>query len=337
MRISEEKKAALLQYLLRKIEDGEKSLSKCVAEAFDLNQSTIHGYINELAVQNVIRRTSRGKYELTETVERFVLNRAEGDLNSDMYAYQKYLLPRISALPPNVQEMWGYAFTEMINNVMDHSEAEHAELTIRRNALDTAVTIADDGIGIFEKIRRHFQMNSLDDAVCELFKGRLTTDTAHHSGEGIFFSSKLMDSFMIVSGGKVFSRDKFDMAQLRELSDGRRGTTVQMKLSNTSQKHSYEVFDRYSDEDNRFTKTRIPLRMMFDSSPVSRSQAKRVCNRLDEFREITLDFDGLEWMGQGFAHQIFVVFQREHPNIRLIPIHMSETVEAMYRHVTERE
>ena len=38
-------------------------------------------------------------------------------------------------------------------------------------------------------------------------------------------------------------------------------------------------------------------------------------------------------MGQGFAHQIFVVFAREHPELRLLPIHMNPVVEKMYRHV----
>ena len=54
---------------------------------------------------------------------------------------------------------------------------------------------------------------------------------------------------------------------------------------------------------------------------------------MDRFEEVTLDFDGLEWMGQGFAHQLFVVFQREHPEIRLLPVNMSPPVEKMYRHV----
>ena len=38
-------------------------------------------------------------------------------------------------------------------------------------------------------------------------------------------------------------------------------------------------------------------------------------------------------MGQGFAHQVFVVFRREHPNISLVPINMNEPVTKMYNHV----
>ncbi len=46
-----------------------------------------------------------------------------------------------------------------------------------------------------------------------------------------------------------------------------------------------------------------------------------------------LDFEGLEWMGQGFAHQIFVVFQNAHPDIVLTPVNMSDGVNKMYNHV----
>ena len=63
---------------------------------------------------------------------------------------------------------------------------------------------------IFEKIKKHFNLPSLDEALCELFKGKLTTDEANHSGEGIFFTSKMMDNFLISSSGKIFTSSKFD-------------------------------------------------------------------------------------------------------------------------------
>jgi hypothetical protein len=106
-----------------------------------------------------------------------------------------------------------------------------------------------------------------------------------------------------------------------------------MSLSNFSQKQAADVFDQYASVDGGFTKTRIPLKNIFDTAPISRSQAKRVCNRLDSFLEVEIDFDGLDWMGQGFAHQMFVVYQNAHPDIKLIPTNMSENVQKMYNHV----
>lgn len=78
----------------------------------------------------------------------------------------------------------------------------------------------------------------------------------------------------------------------------------------------------------------VVLKEIFESTPMSRSQAKGLYIGWEVFETIEIDFDGLEWMGQGFAHQLFVIFQREHPHIELKPINMAEGVAKMYNHVT---
>ena len=233
------------------------------------------------------------------------------------------------------KHIWSYAFSEMVNNVIDHSAAECMNVVIEKNYLRTCVLIMDDGVGIFEKIKKHFSLSSLDEAICELFKGKLTTDSDNHSGEGIFFTSKMMDNFIIYSSGKIFTTSKYNNEHVFDVDDLNVGTFVFMSLSNFTNKTARDIFDMYSDVDGGFTTTRIPLKNIFDSAPVSRSQAKRICNRLEQFEEILLDFEGVGWMGQGFAHQIFVVFKNAHPNISIKPINMCESVEAMYNHVTK--
>lgn len=89
----------------------------------------------------------------------------------------------------------------------------------------------------------------------------------------------------------------------------------------------------FSDIDNGFTKTQIPIRNMFETYPVSRSQAKRLCHRFDKFQEIELDFKDISEIGQGFAHELFVVFQKQHPDIKLLPINISNDVSNMINHV----
>lgn len=42
-------------------------------------------------------------------------------------------------------------------------------------------------------------------------------------------------------------------------------------------------------------------------------------------------------MGQGFAHQLFVVFARNHEEIDITPINMNEDVTKMYNHVMMTE
>lgn len=141
--------------------------------------------------------------------------------------------------------------------------------------------------------------------------------------------------FSILSGGKVFSTNKykndenFDVENLDDIN----GTCVAMTLSNNTHRKISDVFDMYANVDGGFFKTTLPLKNIFDESPVSRSQAKRICNRLDKFTEVTLDFTGIEWMGQGFAHELFAVYQKKHMNMVITPINMNEKVKSMYNHV----
>lgn len=334
MKFNEDRKQSIKRYILEKISQQAPSISKTVANTFSVNPSTIHGYMNELIEDNVIRKINRGQYELVRNVFTYELSRKNGDLDNDTYAFEVCLNEHINSLGGNVQDIWSYAFSEMINNVMDHSLADKAGIVVSQDYLTTCVTIADNGVGIFEKIKEHFNLSSLEEAICELFKGKLTTDSTNHSGEGIFFSSKLMDDFFIISSGKIFTNNKYDDSRILDLvSKNQEGTCVIMSISNFSHKTAKEVFDAYANVDGGFIKTRIPLKNIFDTSPVSRSQAKRVCNRLDKFKEVIVDFDEIVWVGQAFAHQLFVVFANAHPDIVLVPINMNEDVTKMYNHV----
>ena len=334
MKFQKDKQEAIRRYILEKIAQGEEGLTKAVAETFAVNQNTVYGYMNALVEEGSIRRVKRGVYELASKQYSYHLQRSKGEVENETTVYRRYLLPLLTDFAVNVRDIWEYVFSEMFNNVIDHSGAENVDIQIEQNKLETRVCLTDDGVGIFEKIKSYFGFEDLDEAISELFKGKLTTDSKNHSGEGIFFSSRIMDLFLITSGGKVFSCNKYDTSSLQNVPTGvNGGTSVLMTLSNSSHKRTKEVFDQYADADYGFNKTKVPIKNMFDTSPVSRSQAKRVSFRLDKFTEAEIDFSEVEWMGQGFAHQLFVVFQNEHPEVKLTPTHMNQDVEKMYRHV----
>ena len=333
MKYTAEKKQTIILYILEKIAAETQSLSKVVAETFNVSTNTVHLYLNELMEKGIIEKQKRGKYILVNTYQEYTFKRSAGELRSDTLPYDLCLEKNVKHLSENVQRIWSYGLSEMVNNVIDHSNAENMKMFVIQNYLTTTVLLIDDGVGIFEKIKNHFNLTSLDEAICELFKGKLTTDEVNHSGEGIFFTSKMMDAFLISSSGKIFTSSKFTDDNIFDINEKIEGTCVFMSLSNFTHKVPKEIFDQYSNVDGSFITTRIPLKDIFDASPVSRSQAKRVCNRLENFEEVILDFDGIDWMGQGFAHQIFVVFQNAHPEIAVIPQNMNDSVESMYKHV----
>ena len=335
MSISKEMKQKIKTYILDKISEGAENVVKRAEEAFDISHQTAYRYLNELVKEELIVKEKRGVYLVNFHEDKYELLRDNGDLQYEDKIYNKYFQDKVKDLPANVQSIWSYAFSEMLNNVIDHSECSKTILLVRTSRVKTEIYICDNGVGIFEKIRTAFNYSSNEDALQELFKGKLTTNKEEHSGEGIFFSSRLMDEYWIFSDGLFFSHNKYNEEWMHEIEGETKGTIVYMALSNSSKKQTKDVFDEYADVDGGFTKTAVKIKNMFDSSPVSRSQAKRLCNRLDEFEEVVVDFEDVDWMGQGFAHQLFCVFAKNNPDIRITPINMSLDVEKMYNHVVE--
>jgi hypothetical protein len=193
--------------------------------------------------------------------------------------------------------------------------------------------VYDNGVGIFKKIQA--ALNLLDErhAVLELAKGKFTTDPKNHSGEGIFFSSRMFDRFSIFSG-EVFFSHEFDKSEDWILDSGTQngGTLVRMVLHNHTARTAKKVFDKFtSDDDYGFTKTIVPVKLMTygDDSLVSRSQAKRLLARFDRFKVVMLDFSGVASVGQAFADEVFRVFRNKHPEVELIPQHACADVKRM--------
>jgi len=70
-----------------------------------------------------------------------------------------------------------------------------------------------------------------------------------------------------------------------------------------------------------------------DGEFVSRSEAKRFAAGLERFDRVVLDFTGVPLVGQGLVDELFRVWQREHPGIRLEVVGADRGVELMIRRV----
>jgi len=176
-------------------------------------------------------------------------------------------------------------------------------------------------------------LNDPRHAILELAKGKLTTDPEQHSGEGIFFTSRMFDRFIILSKGLYFSHQDPDDDWLMEHNIDMKGTAVQMSIGTDSDREINEVFDRFAldHQEYGFSKTHVPLSLATysDENFVSRSQARRLLARFRDFKEVLLDFDGVETIGQAFADEIFRVYARNNPEVDVIAINTNEQVEKM--------
>ena len=328
MSLKEQMKNKIKKYILEAIFGNSEDIVKKASENFGVSKQTIYKYLHELIEEKSIKKVKNGKYILVQTVDRiYEYDLSQKKLEEDV-VFSETLSKYIKKFSGNTYQIWQYAFTEMVNNVIDHSEADKMKIYIGQNALSTWVNVIDNGVGIFQKITSFYKYEKLEDAIISLFKGKLTTDKENHSGEGIFFTSKVMDHFGALSSNKLFEQNN-TRERLQDLEVGhysgkidnyknKKGTSIVMALTNDTNRSLKEVFDMYSSVDGGFTVTRIPMKLICDSGyPVSRSQAKRLYFGFDKFEKVILDFSDVDGMGQGFAHELFNVFQKKHPEIEI--------------------
>lgn len=239
-------------------------------------------------------------------------------------------------LAANIRNIAHHGFTEMLNNAIDHSQGNKVFVYMRQNETNLHIVVSDDGIGIFEKISTALNLPDRRQAIFELAKGKLTTDPSRHSGEGVFFTSRMFDLYAIEANGLEFNHradvefDRLDQA------DGtfQNGTTVFMRIALDSDRTTSAIFEEYMNkpEDYGFTKTVVPMKLAQygEEQLISRSQAKRLIARFDKFKKVVLDFQGVREIGQAFSDELFRVYGKNNPQIELIPMNMEKGVEQMW-------
>ncbi len=322
------------RYIIEKVEKYPSDVSKLTADKFEITRQAVNKHLQKLAREGALLESGKTRsrtYKLAPLLEwsnTYPLNKelTESDV------WNRDIKPRLGHLPDNVMDIWHYGFTEMFNNAIDHSGGSYIHVSLRKTAADAEIVIMDNGVGIFRKIQSALNLIDERHSVLELAKGKFTTDPKNHTGQGIFFTSRMLDSFDLLSGGVFFSHDYEKADWITERDRSQDGTTVFMKLYNHTARTEKKVFDAYSGgDDYAFRKTIVPVRMAQygDDNLVSRSQAKRVLVRVDKFTAVIFDFKDVPTIGQAFADEIFRVFAKEHPHIEISVHNASSEVKKM--------
>ncbi len=243
--------------------------------------------------------------------------------------------PRIAELSENIRSIFTFAFSEMFNNAIEHSKSKSisVEVAVRNN--DLSFVVSDSGVGVFRNIMKKKNLKSEIEAIQDLLKGKTTTMPKSHSGEGIFFTSKAGDVFILDSfeHSLAINSIKDDVA-VHKSAVRKRGTRVTFKISTKSDRHLNDVFKKYTnlakEGEYGFDKTEIRVKLFTTGGiHISRSQARRVLVGLEKFKIILFDYEKVPMVGQAFADEIYRVFQELHPDIRLENENMSEAVRFM--------
>lgn len=338
MRSSKEKIDQIRAFIVGNIVGNPGNIVKLASEKFNISRQAINKHVKHLVQKGdlAMSGTTRSRtYSLKVLMEKSIHLQIDETLKEDI-VWRERIVGLLGTLPENVMSIWNYGVTEIINNAIDHSGGNSLIIDFKKNAVSIEISIWDDGEGIFKKIQRELSLYDERHAVLELSKGKLTTDPERHTGEGIFFSSRMFDYFSIISG-KVYFSHKIteDEDWILENTKHLGATGVTMTLNNNTQRTVKEIFDTFSSEDDdyRFNKTVVPVRLaQYEKEHlISRSQAKRLLARIDRFKTVIFDFTGVEMIGQAFADEIFRVFALQHPNMEICPINTNHEVDKIIR------
>lgn len=335
-----------ISLILKDFEKGNPLTASDLSRKYKISRQGLHRYLAKLVrdgrilkqgsspkttyyilnKSQVLRRIWKGGKRFQKRV------RAEGlheDLLLKEIESQKTFLDGLSE---HAIINFAYAFTEMVNNAIDHSKTKFIDISVKVSSGVVSFAVADRGVGIFQNMREKKNLQSEMEAIEDILKGKQTTMPEKHSGEGIFFTSKIADRFVIESHGKRLTIDNLiDDAFVEDIRH-KKGTNVYFEQKIDTRKKLDDMFHRYTSEDFQFKKSQVKVKLFSRGELyISRSQAKRLVHALDQFDEIILDFKDVETIGQAFADEVFRIFQTDHPEIKIIPINCNENVEFMIK------
>lgn len=281
-----------------------------------------------LASTGTPRRPDFRPGPLRQVVKRYALAGLQEDLpwRNDFHPFFE--------LPAEVRRMAQHAFTELLNNAIDHSGGSSVTVSMRQTPLQLQLLVSDDGCGLFRRIAQDFSIDNPTLAMLELSKGKLTSAPERHSGHGLFFTSRLGDVFDVHANTAAFQCRSWERRSWRAgRPAAKAGTSVYLAIS-LDTKRTLDAVQREHSADRAgygFERTVVPLHLATGDGVMllSRADAKRVASGLPKFRRAEIDFDGISDIGHGFADELFRVFQRQHPALELVPVGMAPRVAAM--------
>lgn len=322
-------------FLLDKIAEYPHDIVAVTAKEFSVSRTTIHRHLRTLLKKGAILitgKTSGAAYYLKSALDIKLVFNAKSNIG-EFEIWKEYFADSFSVLSDNAYAICEHGFAEIFNNALDHSEGNQIWVETNWRPSFIRIAISDNGVGIFSKIKIAENLEDERESVLLLSRGKFTTDKENHSGEGIFFTSRAVDDFILWSHNLFYRRNNREddwFLQTKEPSFN--GTSVSLVVRLDTKRTLKDLYRQYTahddDEIPQFDKTQILVKLskLEDDRFVSRSQAKRIVIGLDQFKRVILDFRGVQTVGQSFVDEVFRVFKIKHPDIKIEYLNASDDV-----------
>jgi hypothetical protein len=159
------------------------TLAAAVAEHTGISTRRARAMLRELTALGWLAckgRPQRPRYRpgaLRQGLHRYAIDGLAEDR-----AWARALAPLFDTLPAEARRMAQHAFTELLNNAIDHSGGSTVTVSMRQTATQMQLLVSDDGRGPFDKIADDFEIADPFEAVFDLAKGKLTGAPDRHTG-----------------------------------------------------------------------------------------------------------------------------------------------------------
>lgn len=324
-------------FLLNNIEKHPNDIVSLAIAKFNVSRTTVlrhMGYLIKAGKVVKSGNTRQISYALADALNKQITIKLEPRF-SETDAFVDYVEKTIRSYTNKAAyDICEYVVTEMLNNCKDHSRGSKVTLHTCITDDDVLIKIEDNGIGVFNSLQSVVATSDPREIMLELSKGKLTSDSENHTGEGIFFTSRACDVFSITANGYCYTRDNLEADWQFVEADYKAGTLIKLQIGRQTNTALVGIFERYQNLDNLEFATSeviVELARLQGERLISRSQAKRIARNLEKFSKVLLDFKGVEAVGQGFVDELFRVFQRQHPGIALDYINANKNVEFMIK------
>ena len=233
----------------RDVIEHPRDLTRHYTERFNISRVSANKYIQQLETEGWIARSGPSTHPVFSLGFKRRISRLYSLKGLEEHVAWEKDFRSFFNLTSNVQNIANHGFTEMMNNAIDHSGGESVFAWMDQDEMNLRIIISDDGIGIFEKITNALKLPDLRQALFELSKGKLTTDPSKHSGEGVFFTSRMFDTYEIEANDLQFNHSGDPPNDWLQEVKGifGEGTTVFMRIALTSPRTSVDVYSQFTD------------------------------------------------------------------------------------------
>ena len=148
-------------FITKNVKRHPKDIGKVTADHFKISRSAVSNHLKALIADDILSAEGSTKartYSLRNFVDEYFPLAVSPELREDR-VWRENISPLLRDVKENVRGICHYGFTEMLNNVIDHSESKNAVAFLSRNAVNIEIAIWDTGVGIFNKIQSSFGLD----------------------------------------------------------------------------------------------------------------------------------------------------------------------------------